>query len=157
MNHNCKFNSQLSAYLDGELTHDQMEDVRSHVITCNTCRRHLEEFQRTEKMVLSIPEIEPSQTFEAAFWKKIADSEKPKTRVPVFRFLRFRLASLAAVSLTAAIAFWGLVIWNPVSSSPDPDQIVVAENLELFQNLQEIHHLELLENWETIVNMDESS
>jgi hypothetical protein len=59
-------------------------------------------------------------------------------------------------SLTAMIIA-GFVLWSNAPNSPELNEVVIAENLELLQNFQEINHLELLENWDNIMKSDEKS
>jgi anti-sigma factor RsiW len=152
----CKNGLRISAFADAELPDYQMEEIHSHLEECEACRKQLAMLQQTDQLIRNIPEIEPSRNFEKNFWKKIADMEEKKNRRSIFDLFQFRYKPFAMASLTAMIIA-GFVLWSKAPRSPELNEVVIAENLELLQNFQEIRHLELLENWENIMKSDEKS
>jgi len=151
-----KNSKQISAFMDGELPDHQMEEIRSHLTVCTVCRKQLEMMQQADRFIKVIPEIEPSKSFEPTFWKKIATMEEKKSRWSLSSFFHISYKPFAATAL-AVMLVAGIVLWKNAPHPPEFEEITIAENLELFQNFQEIHHLDLLENWETIMRMDEKS
>jgi len=142
--------------MDAELPDHQMEEIRYHLTVCDACRKQLAMMHQTEGVLKAMPEMEPSKSFEPTFWNKIADLEERKSRWSLAAFFQIHYKPFAAAALTAIIVF-GIALWNEAPHPPGVETITIAENLELFQNFQEIHHLDLLENWETIQGMDERS
>lgn len=156
MKTSCTDGSRISAFTDGELPDFQMEEIRSHLEKCEACRKQLTMLQITDRVIRNIPEIEPSRNFEKNFWKKIAEIEEKKNRRSIFAFFQFRYKPFVLASLIMMVIA-GFVLWSHTPRSPELREIVIAENLELLQNFQEINHLELLENWDNIMKSDEKS
>jgi len=152
----CHDGSKISAFTDGELPDSQMEEIRSHLEACEACRKQLAMLQQADRLIRNIPEIEPSRNFEKNFWKKIDEMEEKKNRRSIFAFFQFRYQPFVMASLTMMILA-GFVLWSHTPRSPELNEVVIAENLELLQNFQEIRHLELLENWDNIMKSDEKS
>ncbi|MBA4367746.1 MAG: hypothetical protein C0403_08930 [Desulfobacterium sp.] len=152
----CNTGLRISAFTDAELPEHQMEEIRSHLEECEPCRKQLALLQQTDQLIRTMPEIEPSRNFEKNFWKKIADMEEKKNRRYIFHLFQFRYKPFVMASLTVMIIA-GFVLWSKAPRSPELNEVVIAENLELLQNFQEIRHLELLENWENIMKSDEKS
>lgn len=152
----CNDGLRISTFTDAELPDHQMEEIRSHLKECEACRKQLALVQQTDQLIRTMPEIEPSRNFEKNFWKKIADMEEKKNHGPIFALFQFRYKPFAMASLTAMIIA-GFVLWSNAPNSPELNEVVIAENLELLQNFQEINHLELLENWDNILKSDEKS
>jgi hypothetical protein len=152
----CKNGLRISAFTDDELPDYQMEEIRSHLEGCEACRKQLTILQQADRLIRTIPEIEPSRNFEKNFWQKIAEMEEKKNRRSIFAFFPFRYKPFVMASLTAMIIA-GFVLWSKAPHSPELNEILISENLELLQNFQEIRYLELLENWENIMKCDEKS
>ena len=152
----CHDGSRISAFTDGELPDYQMEEIRSHLEECEACKNLLAMLQQTDRLIRNIPEIEASRNFEKNFWKKIDEMEEKKNRRSIFAFFQFRYQPFVMASLTMMILA-GFVLWSHTPQSPEFNEVVIAENLELLQNFQEINHLELLENWDNIMKSDEKS
>jgi len=152
----CNNGFRISAFTDGELPDYQMEEIRSHLEACEACRKQLAMLKQADRLIRNIPEIEPSRNFEKNFWKKIDEMEEKKNRRSIFAFFQFRYQPFVMASL-AMMIIAGFVLWSHTQRSPKFNEVVIAENLELLQNFQEIRHLELLENWENIMKSDEKS
>lgn len=66
-----RIEQQLSAYLDGELTADEMAEVRRHLSASETLRGEFEELQQTKRLLgrLQTPDLPPSFTPE--LWARV--------------------------------------------------------------------------------------
>jgi hypothetical protein len=106
----------------------------------------------------TLPQIEPSRGFEQAFFRKMAALEEKtaaRRRFWVTLFSGWR--RMAAVG-TAAILIGLLSFYSGVDdNTPGPDELMIAEQMELFQEYEIIEHLEILEHWEEIASMAERS
>lgn len=49
---------RLSAYLDGELSGEETNDVVAHVVACRECRADLQEFDRARTAIRALPGVE---------------------------------------------------------------------------------------------------
>ena len=155
MRKECGYTALLSPFLDGELSGDETNRVRSHLKTCEDCRRELESFQINDSALLGIPEVEPSKGFERSVWQKIADIEEKNARWSFLDLLFFGWRPYLATALTALLIAGVFVLRDRPSRGPGPEEILIAEQLELFMDFDVINHLELLENWEAIVTLKE--
>jgi anti-sigma factor RsiW len=71
MNASHRIGQQLSAYLDGELTADEMAEVRQHLEGCPACRADIEELQRMKRLLARLQPPEVPRTFEAELLARI--------------------------------------------------------------------------------------
>lgn len=51
----------LSAYIDGELTDEQRQQIESHLQSCDDCKKEMLELRQTKRMVASLRRYEPSE------------------------------------------------------------------------------------------------
>lgn len=75
--HNNK--QEIYKWLDGELKGTQKEIFETHSRVCFSCRKEIESVTTFHQLFKTAPiHIQPSETFEANFWKKIyARQEEP--------------------------------------------------------------------------------
>jgi anti-sigma factor RsiW len=159
---NCPKENILNAYLAEALSAFRMRRVRKHLQACENCRRKLSDLagqydrqsEQMDKMIRSLPEISPSPGFDAAFWCKVAELERDRSRPKWFeRFFlewRFALAAAATVGLVAAV-----VILRPHYPAPTAEEIFIADHMEMLNEFDLIERLDLLENREAIQAMKE--
>lgn len=81
---NCRqIESNLSAYLDGELCGSEMLQLRSHLHTCATCSQELEALRTTRRLIGALPEPEPDDEFCARLMAKVLEHKSAnRSRVP---------------------------------------------------------------------------
>lgn len=103
--------AQLSAYLDRELSGDEMLAVRSHLHDCPACREEVDELRMLKRMLGSAPAPEPPADFAdrlcAAVLSQdrariLRDEEKPREERSTARvaFLTFGGVAFASMALT---------------------------------------------------------
>lgn len=103
--------AQLSAYLDRELSGDEMLTIRTHLSDCSTCREEMEELRMLKRMLCSAPAPEPPADLAdrlcAAVLSQdrarlLRDEEKPREERSTFRvaFLTFGGVAFASMALT---------------------------------------------------------
>ena len=101
---NDRFRSKLSAYRDGELDGDLLEEVSVHLRNCAACRKELAEFEQVDSLVKKMPKLEATESFAleiiAGISKKKLDrlDSAPFSKRVLAKFLRladsiFELAS----------------------------------------------------------------
>lgn len=93
----------ISAYLDGELTHEESSRLTSHLATCGRCAAELEDIQRVRAAVRALPllELPPGLVPEA-------EAEV----VPLHRHRGFWVGAAAAV-VAAVIVFASIFTTDP--------------------------------------------
>lgn len=82
---NCRrINSLLSAYLDGELTGREMNDVRAHLAVCCSCHNEHETLYATKQMVASLAFQAPREELESLLIAQGRQHEAARTESPYF-------------------------------------------------------------------------
>ena len=120
---------ELVAFLDDELDDDTRRPIAGHVATCLVCRREVERLTVVRRWMSELPAVEPSPTFAAGLWDKIAAETTPSSPAPNVRVLRpWRWAAPAlAAAAIVALAFSSLLRTTDRPTSPPaataPDRV----------------------------------
>ena len=78
---NCpQIQTELSAYVDGELPPSIRAEVEAHIEGCAACRKRLAELRKLAEGVAALPKLQPAPQFLAAVRRKIARGETPEQR-----------------------------------------------------------------------------
>jgi anti-sigma factor RsiW len=154
MNNPCREASLLSAFMDGELSASETQEVRRHLEACGRCRRQLADLQATERILTKMEQPEPSIGFDRAFWDKVADLETSRQIDWWKRYLQPAWGPVLAAGLVCGIIAAGWIL-NATSDSVSPEDLFMAENIEFLNNYDLIDNLEILENWDAIEAMKE--
>ncbi len=152
----CKDESLLSALIDDELPPADAAAVRLHMETCPVCQGRHAALLRADTMIKTMAPLEPSLDFDRAFWGKVADLEARRERriwlpswLPGWRPV---LASGLAAAAAAVI-----FIYSGHDKGPTPEEMFIAQNMELFENYDVINQLDMLEQLDVIGAMKEPS
>lgn len=93
---NCQFShNRLSAYLDRELTGDQMIAVRTHVDQCDECLRELAALRSIKHGLRDLPMVEPRETLAADILRMTRQQRAQSAPVP--------FGVMVATSVAAAV------------------------------------------------------
>ena len=97
---NCEqMNDLLSAYLDGELTAQEEEQMHAHLEQCADCRALLEQLQTLRTSFSDLEEISAPEGFAETVMGRIKAESKPKV-VPLFKRPQMRaVMGLAACAV----------------------------------------------------------
>ncbi len=155
MDRQCKYRALISAFIDNELPSDKTAEVQSHLETCRDCRAEWETLVNTDESLQTLEEIEPAHDFETKFWKKVSDIEDKKSH---WSFLNLLLSGWRPYAATAAVLV-GVIALILSYRSPvySPEDMIIADHLEFFQDLEIIDRLDFLENIDIIVMLEEKS
>lgn len=158
MKKTCSMHTMISAFADGQLSERDRGRVERHLSTCERCREEYAAVCAVNRLLGDVDEIEPSSGFASGFWQKLAQTErpKPKTIWPGWRQWGFRPV-WAAAAATVVIAF-GLLFYRQISQTPfnasgSNTALLIAEDMELYENFEIIQHMDMLEQWETLSSM----
>ena len=72
--------NQLPAYEEGLLSPEENEAVASHLVSCRSCRKALEDLKKAHLLVRGLKEVEPPPGFKQAVMKRIRQETKQKQR-----------------------------------------------------------------------------
>ena len=93
---------KLSAYQDGELDPKEQEQVKSHLLNCQSCREQFVELERTWQVLGELQEIHPGPWFYPQVVRRI---KEPRARglLPDLRWVFQRIRTPAIASILLAI------------------------------------------------------
>ena len=95
---NCEqLREQLDAYMDGELSADELRAMEAHAATCEDCKRELEAAKLVREALGALPEEVPVPLNVQARWRNAVRAEAKKRRNR--RWLRAGYAVAAALVL----------------------------------------------------------
>jgi anti-sigma factor RsiW len=153
----CKDPMLLSALLDGELAPEQSLAVHRHLETCEACQRQLDILRQNDTMIQGMAPLAPSAGFESTFWAKVAEQQERKTFGPWLRVLwtDWRPALVAGVAAATAVVVISVAV--RVHRGPTPEEVFIAQNMELLENFDMIDQLDLLEKLDAAQTMKEPS
>lgn len=153
----CKDPTLLSALMDGELSPEHAAAVRRHLDHCDACRRHYDILRQTDAMVRGMSPLTPSADFDRTFWQKAAqwDEHRPGHFWLQVLWGRWRLALAAGVAAAAAAVVIFVAIGG--NKGPTPEEVFIAQNMELLENFDMIEHLDMLEHLDAVETMKEPS
>ncbi len=148
MSNPCRYTEQLGAYLDGELSRARCDDLKAHLSGCPECRRMLETLRRNDDLIREMPALELSADFDRAFWRKVDALEKDGRRPSMIRnlFGGWRPVWIGAMAGLAAAVVITLNSADPLT----PEEVFIAEHMELLDELDLIGQLEMLERLDAI-------
>ena len=149
MSYKCKYSRYISAFIDGEMPEDRAEVMRLHVEKCAACHEMMLLSLQLDGHVQNMPAIEPSAGFDRAFKRKL-DEQKQKRFEWSFFTGAFGWRPLAATAAVLLVLISALLVYRGAFVSPlAPDEIMMAGNLDLYENYDMIQHLDLLEDLDT--------
>ncbi|MCH9651239.1 MAG: zf-HC2 domain-containing protein [Deltaproteobacteria bacterium] len=106
--------TQLSPWLDGELSPQEAGRLKQHLRDCDACTEQLERLKRASRAFRSLGPEAPSTGFEARLWQRLDEEGLPKSYpVGASRRFWFPLAGLVAASLV-------LILARPTTELPLP-------------------------------------
>ncbi|MCX6090109.1 MAG: zf-HC2 domain-containing protein [Candidatus Atribacteria bacterium] len=119
-----KIKNYLSAYIDGELSEEQVKEVRRHLFTCQECEIELKRMQALKSMIEKM-----NQSFRSPIDSSFSvDQMEMKCR-------SYRIQSLILVSVIACIAILFLVLVLPFYISSLPQTAETAPLGDIHRNL----------------------
>jgi hypothetical protein len=92
-----KTKQRLSAYVDGYLSPQELNEVESHLAACPDCEKELESLQATAAILRQLPQVSPPRSFRIA-------QEEPSVRWTALPVLRLATAALAVLLIMAFAA-----------------------------------------------------
>ncbi len=113
---------RISAYIDGELSPDDMRQVEYHLMSCETCRREYDDLRGVATLVRELPAYVPRREITI-------EEEGPAGRSPTLaRIIEFS-KPLAVAAIVILIAFAGLRLITGIGDDDagDGDQISFSE------------------------------
>lgn len=115
----------MAAYLDGELTGEEMFAVRNHLSQCTRCSAEFDGYRRVKQMVSSLPTCEPRIDFEQRLLSAVASA--PTGTQP------FAVGSRAFSGImffaAAALLVIGILLTRP-GTNQDSSKVALASPID---------------------------
>lgn len=140
---NCeRIEAALLAVVDGRATPEDRRRVETHVATCDSCARRIEEMRGVWTSLDRLEGLEPSPAFDARLRARMAEQQ---ARAGWRAWLPSHLRLVAVTAALLAVAVW--VSLRPARRPAAP----APENQEDFAVVK---NLPVLENYDVIANFD---
>jgi len=76
---NCSdIEKQLPAYLEGDLSSVEMEELRDHLASCENCRKALEDLNKTGRLVHDLEEVSPPPRLKSQIMARVREEADGK-------------------------------------------------------------------------------
>jgi anti-sigma factor RsiW len=132
---NCKHvQNRLSEFVDGTLPESETWEIRKHLASCSVCARASAELAATVRLIGSLPERGPSESFDDRLAARLADlvlTPRPLTLREKLVALWSRRAVRPAVAsglALAALVPLGVFFWpRTVAKTPQTDEAVLTQ------------------------------
>ena len=154
---NCRMaQDNLKALVEGELSAAEARDTREHLASCPACSANLSPAQWVEVLPGLEGEIEPSPGFAHDFYREVR-RRRDAGRVPRPDMAWARPARLAGAGALVLVVllgvFAGRLPWGGLGPSGPAGEPGTEETVAILKDMGVIHHLDLLEDFETIADL----
>jgi anti-sigma factor RsiW len=141
MHQNGHIADRLGAWLAGTLPEAEAAEVRRHLGSCAGCADERDLLQEGTSIVPPLPAVEAPAGFAA---RTAARADELRPRPVGSPWLRWALASGVAAAAAAA----AVLIARP--ARPPGDEMVVAQRLELFEDLNVVQNQDALRDLDVV-------
>lgn len=137
-----RMESRILPYADGRLKAGEMKEVEAHLKTCAACQLRVNEFRAVSSFLDELPQIEPSDAFDARVHARVAAEPVKRSWWSVFAPSP-RVAFAASMLLLATVWF-----------GSRPNEPLAPANNGSEQEAQVMSDLPVLENFDVLSNFD---
>ena len=134
---------KLSAYQDGELDSKELEQVKSHILSCRACREQYVELERIWQTLGKLKEVHPDSWFYSQVFRKIKEPRErglslglqwafQRIRIPAIASILLALGILAGAYLGDSLARYGFFPFQ--SEQPTSSQEALFDSLKAFDS-----------------------
>jgi hypothetical protein len=103
---NCtEIKDMLSLYIDGELDEKEQKIIEEHIITCESCRKELEQYKKIIYMLQNLIEEEPPKGFCKRLHEKLLKTKQDRKINTRARWVKY--GSIAAVFVLIVLVVYG--------------------------------------------------
>jgi predicted anti-sigma-YlaC factor YlaD len=105
------YQEQMSLWIDGQLTEDEIRHIETHAAACASCRTYLDALRRLDRLLSAAPMIAPVPGFTERFQARLV-TRRRRSRTWA-GLLTLTLATLVLLlGATAVLAASGLTLWD---------------------------------------------
>jgi predicted anti-sigma-YlaC factor YlaD len=132
---------RLQALLSGAVPPEEMAAAEAHLASCAHCREERDLVAAARSLLQPLPPLEPRVGFAA----KVAFTARDRRGSPLVRWLRWVAGGACVATATVAAA---ILLTGPME--PRGDTAVLAQRLDLFEDLTVLQNRDALENIEVV-------
>jgi anti-sigma factor RsiW len=140
----------LTAYLDGELPEAERKELEAALEKDPGLKASLEQLRSAVAAVKALPEAEASAALRRAVLAGVDGPQTLSERLRAF----FTLPRLVPIAGVAAVAALAVVVSGGEKAPADPEQLFVAQNMELLEDLDTLG-LESPEDLDVVMALDQ--
>lgn len=135
------FDHRVQALLSGAVPPEEMAAAEEHLASCSRCREERDLVASARSLLQPLPPVEPRVGFAA----KVAFDARDRRGSPLARWLRWMAggACVATATVAAAILLTGRMDLRG-------DNAVLAQRLDLFEDLTVLQNRDALEDIEIV-------
>lgn len=132
----------MHQYLDGDISEEKEQELRSHLRSCEACQEHFKELKRTVALITANVDIQPSFDFTN---KVMAQLPKEKKRTSIQRWFRVHPLLTAAAIFFILMSSSIFTMWNQDHQLSYPkgmnlvvenDTVIVPEGVVIEDDLE---------------------
>jgi anti-sigma factor RsiW len=152
----CERREELVAFLDNELSPTQRSSVAAHLEECTLCREELLILGNVVEKLVHLEATEPSPDLARRFKQRFQTEQRPGFLQALSDFLTLpKTRVLVGASCLALLTGLATVFLRAEKPLENPDEVMIAQNLELLSDYEAIESLEILENLDVISAMED--
>ena len=140
---------RLSAWLDGRLPAAQAAEVEQHLAGCKQCVDERDLLREGKALFGAALEAEPRPGFATRVALHAADARRPAAP----RAWRWAFGGLAGAAVAAGVLL--TVVPKVPVDAPRSDELMLAQRLDLYEDLSLMQNREALENLEVVEQLDQ--
>jgi predicted anti-sigma-YlaC factor YlaD len=133
---------RLQALLSGAASPEERAQAEAHLASCAGCREERDLLASANPLIAPLPEVEPRIGFAA----RVAANARDRRISPFARWLRWVVGGAALG--TAAVA--AAIVLAPRIDRLGGENAVLAQRLDLFEDLAVVQNREALEDLEVV-------
>jgi hypothetical protein len=134
---------RLAAWMAGDLTDQEAVEVREHLASCRACSEERDLVQQAMAMVPPLGRVEPRPGFAVRVGALAAERRPRPIGAPWWRWA-------FGGGLAAAAAAVAVLVVVPATRKAPPDDVMLAQRLELFEDLNVVQNQDALEDLDVV-------
>lgn len=138
-----RMESRILPYVDGRLKATEMKEMEAHLKTCAACEMRVSEFRALSGLLDELPQIEPSDAFDARVRARVAAEPVKQSWWSVFAPSP-RVAFAASMLVLATVWFGALPNETVPQHEPGLDQESVVSDLPVLENFDVLSSFDAL-------------
>jgi len=132
---------RLGAWLAGTLPETEAGEVRSHLAACAACAEEGDLLRQGMSVVPPVPAVEPRPGFAGRIAARAGELRPRPLGAPWWRW---------ALGGGLAVAAAAVLIAHPVRRAAPGDELIVAQRLDLFEDLSVVQNQDALRDLDVV-------